>query len=64
MKMRLLLGALSILALSVTPVFAEESLEERVKRLEEALQKAQDGNLARFQEWVHLQNNILWRLGQ
>lgn len=42
MKMRLLLGALSILALSVTPVFAEESLEERVKRLEEALQKAQE----------------------
>lgn len=41
MKMRLLFGALSILALSVTPVFAEESLEERVKRLEEALQKAQ-----------------------
>jgi hypothetical protein len=42
MKMRLLLGALSIFALSVTPVFAEESLEERVKRLEEALQKAQE----------------------
>ncbi len=42
MKMRLLLGALSIVALSVTPVFAEESLEERVKRLEEALQKAQE----------------------
>jgi hypothetical protein len=42
MKMRLLLGALSILALSATPVFAEESLEERVKRLEEALQKAQE----------------------
>ncbi|HBH80845.1 MAG TPA: hypothetical protein DDY39_13555, partial [Nitrospira sp.] len=42
MKMRLLLGTLSILALSVTPVFAEESLEERVKRLEEALQKAQE----------------------
>ena len=42
MKMRLLFGALSILALSVTPVFAEESLEERVKRLEEALQKAQE----------------------
>ena len=42
MKMRLLLGALSILALSVTPVFAEESLEERVKRLEEGLQKAQE----------------------
>ena len=42
MKMRSILGALSILALSVTPVFAEESLEERVKRLEEALQKAQE----------------------
>lgn len=42
MKMRLLLGTLSILALSVTPVFAEESLEERVKRLEEALQKSQE----------------------
>lgn len=42
MSMRLLLGALSIIALSVTPVFAEESLEERVKRLEEALKKAQE----------------------
>jgi hypothetical protein len=42
MKMRSILGALSILALVVTPVFAEESLEERVKRLEEALQKAQE----------------------
>jgi hypothetical protein len=42
MKMRFILGALSILALAVTPVFAEESLEERVKRLEEALQKAQE----------------------
>lgn len=42
MKMRSILGALSILALTVTPVFAEESLEERVKRLEEALQKAQE----------------------
>jgi len=42
MKMRSILGALSILALAVTPVFAEESLEERVKRLEEALQKAQE----------------------
>ena len=41
MKMRSILGALSIIALAVTPVFAEESLEERVKRLEEALQKAQ-----------------------
>jgi hypothetical protein len=42
MKMRSILGALSIIALAVTPVFAEESLEERVKRLEEALQKAQE----------------------
>lgn len=42
MKMRSILGALSILALTVTSVFAEESLEERVKRLEEALQKAQE----------------------
>ena len=41
MKMRSILGALSIIALAVTPVFAEKSLEERVKRLEEALQKAQ-----------------------
>ncbi|TKS61430.1 MAG: hypothetical protein EWM72_00568 [Nitrospira sp.] len=42
MKMRSILGALSIIALSVTPVFAEESLEERVKRLEEALKKSQE----------------------
>jgi hypothetical protein len=42
MNMRSILGALSIIALAVTPVFAEESLEERVKRLEEALQKAQE----------------------
>jgi len=42
MIMRSLLGALSIIALSVTPVFAEESLEERVKKLEEALRKAQE----------------------
>jgi hypothetical protein len=42
MKMRSILGALSIIALSVTSVFAEESLEERVKRLEDALQKAQE----------------------
>ncbi|MGZ8382025.1 MAG: hypothetical protein ACXWWH_10610 [Nitrospira sp.] len=42
MKMRSILGALSIIALAVTPVFAEESLQERVKRLEEALQKAQE----------------------
>lgn len=42
MKTRSILGALSIIALSVTPVFAEESLEERVKRLEEALRKAQE----------------------
>jgi hypothetical protein len=42
MKMRSILGAFLITALAVTPVFAEESLEERVKRLEEALQKAQE----------------------
>ena len=42
MKMRSILGALMILSLAITPVFAEESLEERVKRLEEALQKAQE----------------------
>lgn len=42
MIMRSLLGALSIIALSVAPVFAEESLEERVKKLEEALRKAQE----------------------
>ncbi|MBH0202388.1 MAG: hypothetical protein HP496_08865 [Nitrospira sp.] len=42
MKMRSILGAFSILVLAVAPVFAEESLEERVKRLEEALQKAQE----------------------
>jgi hypothetical protein len=42
MKMRFILGAFSVIALAVTPVFAEESLEERVKRLEEALQKAQE----------------------
>jgi hypothetical protein len=42
MKMRFILGAFSVMALAVTPVFAEESLEERVKRLEEALQKAQE----------------------
>ena len=42
MMMRLLLGTLSIVALSVTPVFAEETLEERVSRLEEALKKAQE----------------------
>jgi hypothetical protein len=42
MMMRSLLGALSIIALSVMPVFAEESLEERVKKLEEALRKAQE----------------------
>jgi hypothetical protein len=40
--MRSILGALSIIALSVTPVFAEESLEERVKRLEEALKQSQE----------------------
>ncbi len=50
MKMRLLLGTLSILALSVAPVFAEESLEERVKRLEEALQKAQERESRNVQE--------------
>ncbi|BFU90440.1 MAG: hypothetical protein NTAFB01_16270 [Nitrospira sp.] len=42
MKMRSILGAFSILVLSVIPAFAEESLEERVKRLEDALQKAQE----------------------
>ena len=42
MKMRSILGAVSIVVLAVAPVFAEESLEERVKRLEEALQKAQE----------------------
>ena len=42
MKMRSILGAVSIIVLAVAPVFAEESLEERVKRLEEALQKAQE----------------------
>lgn len=42
MKMRSILGAFSIIALSVIPAFAEESLEERVKRLEDALQKAQE----------------------
>ncbi|MDK2741751.1 MAG: OprO/OprP family phosphate-selective porin [Nitrospira sp. BO4] len=42
MRMRSILGALSIIALSVTPVFAEESLEERVKRLEEALKQSQE----------------------
>ncbi|MDH5667167.1 MAG: OprO/OprP family phosphate-selective porin [Nitrospira sp.] len=50
MIMRSLLGALSILALAVTPAFAEESLEERVKRLEEALQKAQQGDSRQVQE--------------
>ncbi|MDH4300461.1 MAG: hypothetical protein OEV51_00140 [Nitrospira sp.] len=42
MKMRSILGAVSIFVLAVSPVFAEESLEERVKRLEEALRKAQE----------------------
>ena len=42
MRMLSILGALSIIALAVTPVFAEESLEERVKRLEEALKKSQE----------------------
>lgn len=42
MKMRSILGALTILSLAITSAFAEESLEERVKRLEEALQKAQE----------------------
>ncbi len=42
MRMRSILGALSIIALSVTPVFAEESLEQRVHRLEEALKKSQE----------------------
>ncbi|MBH0186271.1 MAG: hypothetical protein HP477_12915, partial [Nitrospira sp.] len=47
---RLLLGALSIIALSVTPVFAEESLEERVKKLEEALRKAQERESREIQQ--------------
>jgi Phosphate-selective porin O and P len=42
MRIRSILGALSIIALAVTPVFAEESLEERVKKLEEALKKSQE----------------------
>lgn len=42
MKMRSLLVVFSILAPSVIPAFADESLEKRVKRLEEALQKAQE----------------------
>ncbi len=42
MMMRSLLWTLSIIALSVMPVFAEETLEERVKILEEALRKAQE----------------------
>jgi hypothetical protein len=42
MRIRSILGTLSILALWVTPVFAEESLEERVKKLEEALRKSQE----------------------
>jgi hypothetical protein len=42
MRIWSILGALSIIALAVTPVFAEESLEERVKRLEEALKKSQE----------------------
>ena len=50
MIMRSLLGTLSILALAVAPAFAEESLEERVKRLEEALQKAQQGDSRQVQE--------------
>lgn len=42
MRIRSMLGILSIMALSVTPVFAEESLEDRVKRLEEALKQSQE----------------------
>ncbi len=42
MRMLSILGALSIIALAAMPVFAEESLEERVKRLEEALKKSQE----------------------
>jgi hypothetical protein len=41
MRIPSILVALSIIALSVTPVFAEESLEQRVKRLEEAVKKSQ-----------------------
>ena len=42
MRIPSILVALSIIALSVTPVFAEESLEQRVKRLEEAVKKSQE----------------------
>jgi hypothetical protein len=42
MRIRSILGALSVVALAITPVFAEESLEERVKKLEEALKKSQE----------------------
>ncbi len=42
MRMPSILVVLSIIALPVTPVFAEESLEQRVKRLEEVLKKSQE----------------------
>ncbi len=42
MRIPSILVVLSIIALSVTPVFAEESLEQRVKRLEEVLKKSQE----------------------
>lgn len=41
MRRRSVLEVLSIIVLSVTPVFAEESLEQRVKRLEDALKQSQ-----------------------
>ncbi len=41
MRMQSILGTLSVIVLWVTPVFAEESLEERVKKLEEALNQSQ-----------------------
>jgi hypothetical protein len=53
MRIRSILGALSIIALVVTPVFAEESLEERVKRLEEALKKSQEHE----QREVHIERS-------
>ncbi len=42
MRIPSILVVLSIIALPVTPVFAEESLEQRVKRLEEVLKKSQE----------------------
>ena len=41
MRMRSILGTLSVMVLWITPVFADESLEERVKKLEEALKQSQ-----------------------